>query len=34
MSAQDRHNFREVVASEESGDHNFPEVVAILEVAA
>src|SRR5262249_25470195 len=26
----DRHNFREVVASGIPGDHNFPEVVAIM----
>jgi hypothetical protein len=28
----DRHNFREVVASEPPGDHNFPEVVTIMTV--
>jgi hypothetical protein len=31
---QDRHNFREVVASGPSRDHNFREVVWIKEVAA
>jgi hypothetical protein len=31
VTAHDRHNFPEVVASAGFGSHNFPEVVTILE---